>query len=45
MRGGNQLDLERQAQKDGVADLRQSGLRKIKDGIMSLTEVEAVTNQ
>jgi type IV pilus assembly protein PilB len=45
MRGGNQLDLERQAQKDGVPDLRQSGLKKVKDGLMGLAEVEAVTNQ
>lgn len=45
MRGGNQLDLERQAQKDGVSDLRQSGLKKVKDGLMGLAEVEAVTNQ
>jgi type IV pilus assembly protein PilB len=45
MRGGNQLDLERQAQKDGVPDLRKSGLKKVKDGLMGLAEVEAVTNQ
>ncbi|UCH54474.1 MAG: type IV-A pilus assembly ATPase PilB [Pseudomonadota bacterium] len=45
MRGGNQLDLERQAQKDGVSDLRQSGLKKVKDGLMGLAEVETVTDQ
>jgi type IV pilus assembly protein PilB len=45
MRGGNQLDLEKQAQKDGVSDLRQSGLKKVKDGVTSLAEVEAVTNE
>jgi type IV pilus assembly protein PilB len=45
MRGGNQLDLEKQAQKEGVADLRQSGLKKVKDGVTSLAEVEAVTNE
>jgi type IV pilus assembly protein PilB len=45
MRGGNQLDLERQAQKEGVADLRHSGLKKVKDGLMGLAEVETVTEQ
>jgi type IV pilus assembly protein PilB len=45
MRGGNQLDLERQARTEGISDLRQSGLRKVKDGLMGLAEVETVTNQ
>lgn len=44
MRGGTQLDLEKQAQKEGVSDLRQSGLKKVKDGVTSLAEVESVTN-
>jgi type IV pilus assembly protein PilB len=44
MRGGTQLDLEKQAQKEGVADLRQSGLKKVKDGMTSLAEIESVTN-
>src|SRR5207247_9844785 len=30
MRGGNQLDIEAQARKEGVFDLRQSGLKKVK---------------
>lgn len=45
MRGGNQLDIERQAAKDGVFDLRVSGLRKVREGITGLEEVERVTNQ
>ncbi|MBI3899195.1 MAG: type IV-A pilus assembly ATPase PilB [Gammaproteobacteria bacterium] len=45
MRGGNQLDIEQQAQKDGVPDLRQSGLRKVRAGVTSLEEVERLTNQ
>jgi type IV pilus assembly protein PilB len=45
MRGGNQLDIEKQAQKEGIYDLRQSGLRKVKAGVTSLAEVESVTNQ
>jgi type IV pilus assembly protein PilB len=45
MRGGNQRDLETQARKDGVSDLRESGLKKIREGITSLEEVERITNQ
>jgi type IV pilus assembly protein PilB len=45
MRGGNQRDIEMQAQKDGVSDLRESGLQKVRDGTTSLEEVERITNQ
>jgi type IV pilus assembly protein PilB len=45
MRGGNQRDIEAQAQKEGVSDLRQSGLQKVRDGTTSLEEVERITNQ
>ena len=45
MRGGNQRDIEIQAQKEGVSDLRQSGLQKVRDGTTSLEEVERITNQ
>ena len=34
-----------QAKKEGVRDLRQSGLIKVKKGLTSLEEVEAVTNE
>jgi type IV pilus assembly protein PilB len=44
MRGGNQLDLEKQAQKEGISDLRQSGLKKVRDGVTSLAEIESLTN-
>jgi len=44
MRGGNQLDIELQAQKEGIPDLRQSGLNKVRQGITSLEEIERVTN-
>ena len=44
MRGGNQLDIERQTKKEGVPDLRQSGLKKVRDGVTSLEEIEGVTN-
>jgi len=43
MEGGNAIDLADQAQKEGVPDLRQSGLKKAMDGITSLEEVNRVT--
>ena len=43
MDGGNAIQLADQAQKDGVADLRTSGLRKVKQGLTSLEEINRVT--
>jgi len=43
MEGGNALDIEDQAKKEGVPNLRQSGLKKVKEGVTSLTEVNRVT--
>ena len=45
MRNGNALDIAAQAQKEGVRNLRESGLRKVKAGVTSLEEIEAVTNE
>ncbi len=45
MEGGNALVLGKQAQKEGVPDLRQSGLKKIKDGMTSLDEINRVTKE
>ncbi|MDO6385021.1 MULTISPECIES: type IV-A pilus assembly ATPase PilB [unclassified Uliginosibacterium] len=45
MTGGNSMDVAAQAQVEGVSDLRQSGLRKVKQGLTSLTEVLATTNE
>jgi type IV pilus assembly protein PilB len=45
MRSANTLDLADQAQKEGVKNLRQSGLLKVKQGITSLEEIEAITNE
>ena len=45
MRNGNAYDIAEQAKKEGVRDLRQSGLIKVKQGVMSLEEVEAITNE
>jgi type IV pilus assembly protein PilB len=43
MEGGNAMHIAEQANKEGVADLRQSGLRKVKDGVTSLEEINRVT--
>ena len=45
MRNGNSLDIAEQAQREGVRNLRQSGLLKVKSAITSLEEIEAVTNE
>ncbi|MDY0011691.1 MAG: type IV-A pilus assembly ATPase PilB [Rhodocyclaceae bacterium] len=44
MTNGNSIDIAEQAQREGVRDLRQSGLLKVKQGMTSLTEVLATTN-
>jgi type IV pilus assembly protein PilB len=43
MEGGNSIQIAEQAQREGVSDLRQSGLRKVKAGITSLEEINRVT--
>jgi type IV pilus assembly protein PilB len=45
MRGGNALEIADQARLEGVRDLRQSGLAKVRQGITSLEEVMGVTNE
>jgi type IV pilus assembly protein PilB len=45
MRGGNQLDIQKQSEKEGIPDLRRSGLKKVKDGVTSLDEIERATNE
>jgi type IV pilus assembly protein PilB len=45
MKNGTAIDLADQAQREGVRDLRQSGLLKVKKGLTSLEEVEGVTNE
>jgi type IV pilus assembly protein PilB len=45
MKNGNAIDIADQAKREGVSDLRQSGLNKVKQGFTSLEEVEAVTNE
>jgi type IV pilus assembly protein PilB len=42
---GTAMDIAQQAQRDGVRDLRQSGLVKVRQGVTTLEEIIAVTNQ
>ena len=44
MANGTALDIAQQAQKEGVNDLRRSGLLKVKQGLTSLDEVLGSTN-
>lgn len=43
MRGGNAIEIADQAQLEGVNNIRQSGLQKVRDGLTSLAEVNRVT--
>jgi len=42
---GTALDIAKQAQAEGVRDLRQSGLVKVRAGVTTLEEVITVTNE
>ncbi|MBA2675409.1 type IV-A pilus assembly ATPase PilB [Ramlibacter sp.] len=42
---GSALDIAEQAAREGVRTLRQSGLHKVKQGVTSLEEVLACTNE
>ena len=43
MEGGNVVQIKEQAQREGVWGLRRSGLKKVRDGITSLDEINRVT--
>jgi len=45
MKNGTAHDIADQAKLEGVKDLRQSGLLKVKQGLTSIEEVEACTNE
>ena len=45
LRDGSGLDIADQAKSEGVRTLRQSGLQKVRQGLTSLEEVLAVTNE
>jgi len=42
---GSSMDIAAQAQREGVRDLRQAGLLKVKLGVTTLEEVISVTNE
>ncbi len=44
MSGAGELDLAHQASREGVKNLRESGLLKVKQGLTSLEEVLSTTN-
>ena len=43
LEGGNATNVSDQAAKEGIWDLRRSALKKVKDGITSLEEINRVT--
>src|SRR5690606_7549866 len=43
MGGGNAIQIADQAAKEGIWDLRKAGLKKVKDGIIDLAELNRVT--
>ncbi|MGV6807378.1 MAG: type IV-A pilus assembly ATPase PilB [bacterium] len=43
MENGNALQLADQAKSEGIADLRESGLKKVRQGVTSLEEINRVT--
>ena len=45
LKNGGTLDIAEQAKREGVLDLRESGLLKVKQGMTSLEEVLSVTNE
>ena len=45
MEGSNAIGLADQAHREGIPDLRKSGLKKVKDGLTSLEEVNRVVNK
>jgi len=45
MEGGNSMQLGDQAASEGIADLRQSGLKKVAEGLTSLEEINRVIKE
>jgi type IV pilus assembly protein PilB len=43
MEDGNAIQIAEEAKKEGVVDLRTSALKKVKDGVTSLEEINRVT--
>jgi type IV pilus assembly protein PilB len=45
MQGSNSLDIATQARTEGMVTLRESGLDKVRQGIVSLTEINRIINK
>ncbi|THB63220.1 MAG: type IV-A pilus assembly ATPase PilB [Gammaproteobacteria bacterium] len=45
MEGGNAMQIGDQAKREGIKDLRESGLTKVVEGITSLEEINRVTRE
>ena len=45
LKGGSSVEIAEQAQREGVKNLRQSGLLKVRQGVTSLEEVLGCTNE
>ncbi|MFZ1828499.1 MAG: type IV-A pilus assembly ATPase PilB [Candidatus Competibacteraceae bacterium] len=45
MAGGNSIQIADQARREGINDLRQSGLNKVRMGLTSLEEINRVTTE
>ncbi|MGB5707545.1 MAG: type IV-A pilus assembly ATPase PilB [Arenicellales bacterium] len=43
MSGCSTLDIDRQARREGVKNMRQAGLEKVAEGVTTLAEIERVT--
>jgi type IV pilus assembly protein PilB len=45
MESGNALQIAEQARREGINDLRRSGLNKVRVGLTSLEEINRVTTE
>ena len=43
MAGGNAIQIADQARKEGIPDLRRSGLNKVREGVTSLADINRIT--
>ncbi|WP_430522878.1 GspE/PulE family protein, partial [Mycolicibacterium poriferae] len=43
MEGGNARDIAEQAREEGIKDLRQAALKKVRDGVIDLVQANACT--
>ncbi|CAK0742028.1 hypothetical protein CCP3SC15_1180005 [Gammaproteobacteria bacterium] len=43
MAEGNAIQIADQAQKEGIPDLRRSGLNKVRQGVTSLADINRIT--